>query len=626
MFFRNQNKLDRRFVRRAVAVSLFLYLLALSSVNASAQSSLPPLLAVTPSTLAILVGESAPLSVINQTGNPLADAEWSVSSSIAEIIHEDNRTELLAKEPGRLVVTASTGSHSATASVTILAVLNHTEATVQWSVLPIPGFQTLIALPAMPAQGSDVGYYSIEGNGADNALVRAFNDSGQQLWMRRLSSTATPLTFQHVLPPSGDLYLNQQVVNDHAYFIIGAKSAFAGVNPTDLNKLGLPPDGQAILLHLEGDFSGGVQLLERGRFRDSLLSIAPDGHEAWRYKSQGRLSQSWTSNSSNSVGIVETLSNPPSAALLILNANTGQVSFKIDFPQSSSTINGFRCTDARRNVFTSLRPSNAGSVFTSTDDDIYVQVETHVESQNLEKCKDTQWSFDDKIALLRVATDGQAEWNTFQHIHADGEGQFHVQTRLAAGETIPDGFGGVLAAWTTLYPDVTKDRPFHSEAHISRIDSHNQRDFTLPLVFWTSGITSYFADCMVLGEGNALYATNGPLLIRFDIQAGDLSWQRHPPTGSVKLQHATAGGGVLVANAGELVYFDAAGNGMPLRWTVTIPNTQDIGLVQSEPDDHTPLPPIPLRSLNLDWRNAFIAVEDGPPLGHGSLISLSAPQ
>jgi len=54
---------------------------------------------------------------------------------------------------------------------------------------------------------------------------------------------------------------------------------------------------------------------------------------------------------------------------------------------------------------------------------------------------------------------------------------------------------------------------------------------------------------MILGEGNALYATNGPILLRFDTQAGELSWARHPPTGGVKLQHSTAGGGLLVSNA-----------------------------------------------------------------------------
>jgi hypothetical protein len=88
----------------------------------------------------------------------------------------------------------------------------------------------------------------------------------------------------------------------------------------------------------------------------------------------------------------------------------------------------------------------------------------------------------------------------------------------------------------------------------------------------------------------------------------------------VKLQHATAAGGVLVNNAGELVYFNAEGNGAAIPWTVAIPNSDDIGLVQSDPIDHTPLPPLALRSLGLGWQGDFIAVEDGAPQGHGSLV------
>jgi hypothetical protein len=43
---------------------------------------------------------------------------------------------------------------------------------------------------------------------------------------------------------------------------------------------------------------------------------------------------------------------------------------------------------------------------------------------------------------------------------------------------------------------------------------------------------------------------------------------RHLPTGEVKLDHATAGGGgLLVSNAGRFVYFDTQGNGVPIAWT-----------------------------------------------------------
>jgi len=105
-------------------------------------------------------------------------------------------------------------------------------------------------------------------------------------------------------------------------------------------------------------------------------------------------------NQSGDVGIVETLTKPISAALLVLNGKTGEVRYRIPFPVSSSTINGFKCTNT--NILSNLRPSPAGSVFTSDDGNMYLQVEIHVESLVMDNCKDKQYIVDDSLALLRV--------------------------------------------------------------------------------------------------------------------------------------------------------------------------------------------------------------------------------
>ena len=140
------------------------------------------------------------------------------------------------------------------------------------------------------------------------------------------------------------------------------------------------------------------------------------------------------------------------------------------------------------------------------------------------------------------------------------------------------------------------------------------------MAYWTEGLNSPFDENMVLGEGNFLYAVNGPLLVRFDTQSGEVNWVRHPPTGKVKLDHSTAGGGVLVSNAGRLVYFDAQGNGVPFPWTVQVSNPENIGLVQTDLFDGTPLDALQLRDAQFCWAGNYIAVEDGTPYGHGALL------
>jgi len=602
-----------RYSALSITVAVLFWALCLPGIDA-AQSDISAGLLITPSTSVLLVGETSAFSAVGENGLPVTNAQWSLSTPIADLEVENGEVQVVATHTGRAILTATANNFSASATISVLSGVSLPAATIRWSLLPVPGFETLLVMPAVPNPSSNVRLYSIEWSKTSNAIVRGLTDSGQQLWMTRLSSSASPLTLNNVLPTSGEVFQNQTRISDHSLFILGEKSGFAQNNSSDPSYYKLPLDGKSILLRTCGDFAGGLLLLERGRFRDSLARVGPaDGSESWRYHSEGRLIKNWTANTNGDIGIVEILAKPISSALLILDGKTGQVRFRIPFPVSSSTINGFRCTDPQYNILKSIRPSGAGSVFTSSDGNIYTQVETHVESVDIEACKNKQYSFD-----------GETEWKTFQHIHADGSGDFAAQTRIFAGETIPDGFGGVLAAWTYFFPGAKDGEKAHSEARLTRISPTSQQDFTLPVPFWTPGITSFFDENMVLGEGNLLYATTGPFLLRFDTQAGVLSWVRHPPTGSVKLQHATSGGGVLIANAGRLVYFDSNGNGLELPWTVASPNPDDIGLVQTDLFEHAPATPLQLRAIGLTWTGDFVAVEDGAPYGRGALIQLSS--
>ena len=604
----------------AIAVALVTVLLLFANpIFAGPQSSGAPSLLVTPSTTVLLVGDSSALSAVDETGRPVSNVQWSITPSIADLHEENGDVYLLAKQAGRAVLTATANNQSATAVVSVVAGEKLTPATVRWSLQPMPGFQTLLVIQAVPTGGGPA-FYSIEWSKSENAIVRALGESGQQMWMTHLASSANLQTLKHTLPAPGQVFQNEALVSDHSMFIIGEKSGFALNNATDPSSNGLPLDGMSILLRASGEDSGGMILLERGRFRDSLVDLNPaDGSELWRYRSEGRLAKNWTANGNGDVGIVEALAKPVSSALLILNAKTGQVRFRIPFPISSSTIDGYRCIDPKRNILKSFRPSLSGSVFTSNDSNIYVQAETHVESLLVEACKNKRYSFDDTLALLRVTPEGETDWRTIQHIHADGEGSMVAQPRAFAGESIPDGFGGVLAAWTYLSPD-TSGGQIRSEARLSRIGPSGQRDFTLPMPYWTKGLNSLFDANMILGEGNFLYAINGPQLLRLDTQAGKVNWVRHPPTGEVKLDHATAGGGLLVSNAGRLVYFDAQGNGVPIPWTVAVSNPEDIGLVQTDLFEQTSIEPLQLRDVQFCWAGNFIAVEDGAPFGHGTLL------
>lgn len=577
---------------------------------------------MTPSAIVLAPGDSSQLSAIDGTGKPVSNVQWSLSEPIASVQQEDGQVFVQGRGAGKGTLTATANGHSASATVTVSADSRLAPGTVHWSLEPMPGFQTLLVVQAVPTDDAPA-FYSIEWSESENAIVRALRPSGQQMWMTRLTSSASPANLQHTLPQAGQVFEDgKMVAGDYSEVLIGAKQqVFFANNPGTPDSLNLPPEGKSILLHATGDASGGMILLERSRSGDSLVDLEPaDGSELWRYHSQGRLEKSWTANWNMDVAIVEELVHPPSSDLLVLNAYTGQVRSRIPFPESSSTVEGFRCKEAHPVLLRSIRPSRAGSLLTSSDGNIYVQVETHVESLRMEECQSKDYRFDNRLALLSVTPEGETDWKVFQRVHAEGEGDFIPQPRVFAGETIPDGFGGVLAAWTYLLPK----SQIHSEARLSRIGPSSQHDFTLPMMYWSKRLNTFFDSNMVLGEGNALYAINGPLLLRMNTESGEVSWVRHPPTGEVKLSYATAGGGVLVSNAGRLAYFNAQGDGAPLPWTVTVSNPNDIGLVQIEPVEKRPLEPLQLRDVQPCWNGNLIAVEDTKPYGHGALIYFTA--
>ena len=546
--------LDHGGVSPCQSLLLFGALLFLATCSwAESLADGPPTLLVTPSTTTLALDGLFRFSAVDGTGRPASNVGWSISAPIADLRDDNGMVLLVGRKAGRGLLTATANGQSASAPVVVIGEKQLPPATATWPLEPMAGFQSLHVRPAAPAARPE--FYSIEWKPSTHVIVRALSASGQQLWLTHLTCMASPATLQHRMPAPGQVFLNEALVNSNSMFILGQKNAFLATNSHDPSAYGLPIDGQFILVRTSSDSAGGMIYLERGRFRDSLGDLSPaDGNEAWRYRSAGRLAEEWTVNPQGTIGIVETLSNPPSSALLILDGTTGQSRFRIPFPISSSTLDGFRCTDPQRNVLKSLRPAVSGAVMSSIDGNMYVQVETHVESLLVEACTSKRYTFDDTLTLLRVSSDGEPTWKPFQHVHAEGDGDMVAQSRVFAGETIPDGFGGVLAAWTHISPDNSggKDR---NEARLSRIDPSGQRDFTLPIHYWRKDLNASFDENMVLGEGNvALYAINGPLLLRFDTQAGELSWVRQPPTGEVKLLFSTANGGVLVAKpVGNLI-------------------------------------------------------------------------
>jgi len=578
-------------------------------------------LSITPDAVVLLVGESFELNAVDGSGRPARNVRWSIDYPIADETVTDDGVRLTALRPGRALLTAELDGSSATAAVSVLSGTALPAATVRWSLSPTPGYNTLAARPGVPQSDSAPEFFSIEWSPSAGTMVRGIR-SGRQLWSTHLSVASSPRTLKPWgMPGVGTVSLAGKRVENTRQLLDGGNMASTS-NVGQARGRSLPVKGQPILVRDAGDDLGGLLLLEFGGSADSIVDLnGSDGSERWRYRSSGYLNQNFTVNFQGDIGIVETLTEPVGSALLVLNGSTGEVRYRIPFPTSSTTIKDLKCSQG--NDLINTRPSRGGSVFTNTDGNMYVQVEVHNEAADMLPCKVGEYVFDNSLSLLRVTPNGETEWTRFADIHSDANGPFQVQPRVFAGETIPDGLGGELATWTYFFPGTKEGEKPHQEARLTRLGPQGQFDYTLPIPGWNANPEALWDDDMVLGEEDTLYAINKYILVSFHIPTGEVKWVRQPPVGEIQIDWSTAGGGLLVSNQGRLSHFDKNGYGQPLPGTVDASNAEDIGFLQFDLFDHSPSAPLQLRSIEIYEFGSFLAVEDGPPLGRGTVLQLT---
>jgi len=600
--------------------SFLLSFAPMASLFARPQQAARSTLLVTPSTVVLVVGETFNLDVIDSSGRPAKNARWSIDYPIAEVTVADGGVQLTARRPGRAFLTAELDNLSASATISVVGETQLPPTTVHWSLLPTPGYNTLMARYGAPQSESDPQFFSIEWSPSAGTMIRGLQLTGEQLWSTHLSVSASPRTLKPWTRPAvGATSLAGKPIENVRQLLLLEGGAAAASSSEQARDQQLPLKGQTILVRDSGDGFGGLLLLEFGHSADSLVDLrGSDGSERWRYQSAGYLNQNYTVNFQGDIGIVETVSNPPGSALLVLNGKTGDLRYRIPFPASSTTIHNFKCSLG--NDMVNIRASRAGSVFTNTDGNMYVQVEVHKETTNALPCKVGEYIFDNYLDLLRVTPNGEAEWTRFAEVHSDANGPFQAQPRLFAGESIPDGLEGVLAAWNYFFPGTKNGEEPHLEARLTRLGPAGQADYTLPMPGWSLDPTALWDENMVLGDEHTLYAINRHVLISFHVPTGELKWARQPPTGEIALDWATAGGGVLVSSQGRLGHFDHDGNGKALPWTIEASNPDDIGLVQFDLFDHTSSAPLQVRIIQPNLAGGFLAVEDSPPAGQGTLF------
>jgi hypothetical protein len=164
-------------------------------------------------------------------------------------------------------------------------------------------------------------------------------------------------------------------------------------------------------------------------------------------------------------------------------------------------------------------------------------------------------SFFDTLSLMKIAPNGSSSVQTL--FTSTTSCIFPVQL-------IPDGQGGVLAAWVS---SLAGSHGTPGPVNVTHVTAGGTTGYQLPLTFQ---FTFPQQVTMVLGENGNGFATEGAKIVSFDLTSGQVQWSYSGPSLSII---ASAAGNSLIAKTTDqnaidtVLRFDSSGTATPDTWT-----------------------------------------------------------
>ncbi len=475
----------------------------------------PTSLQVTPANVNIVVGEMQEFTAVDEQGRPRSDATWAVSDTSIAAFSTDTPSLLTASSVGQVTVTATVGSATAQTQVNVLGGTSLSPGTIRWSAPPVPGSVLTQIAQAVPTSGNTPDLYSAEIISGGNILIRAFTGHGRHLWQ----ANAGPALSRPAIP-----------------------DAFGGV--LIVSEFGSSPSRTSTI----ADFD------------------AVTGSQLWIYSPSPNFAQPLAVRHDGTIFVLETTPVVPtpsetqcpvhivgdcsqSAFLVALDPISGTPTLRLPLP--SGTLQDFDC---HGNLFSSdTRPPISRNIAIDSDGtaSIELEVDTFVENFG---CSDPNPDpvnnprqlqsapFTSSLYLFQVKPDGSTAVTLIHSFSGDNFlAPLPNQGRSEPQQVIPDGAGGVLAAWTdySVQPRL---------AHVTRIGPSGRSDYAFPSV--EAGAFGH----MVLGDNGVAYLTDSVLIQAFDINSGQIlwTWQAPDPNNDVVNIIASSAGGGLVAKFTDL--------------------------------------------------------------------------
>ena len=145
---------------------------------------------ITPEKTTMLIGESRPFRMVDQSGHSQHKVTWTLSDADAFQSAEGDEIRLTPKRAGDFRLTARTDFATAEATVKVMEGESLPVGTVKWSAGKMKGCKTTKIIPAVPSpNGPDIFEQS---SCEDGDYVAAYAASGVLLWRRKITDNGAP--------------------------------------------------------------------------------------------------------------------------------------------------------------------------------------------------------------------------------------------------------------------------------------------------------------------------------------------------------------------------------------------------------------------------------------------------
>ncbi len=521
---------------------------------------------------------------MDNLGRIIPATGWEVSDGSVVEITSGGTPTLSALAGGQVTITGRWRELSAQAQVTVLEGAELPRGTVRWAVTPLPDREIRNIVQALPTGRGTPDLYSVERTVAGENVVRAFTSDGRQQWLSFIG--ASPLQSQAPL----------------------AVSALAAATTVSETIRGVAPSNSGgLLLSVFRVTFGDRILIENG-----LAMVDPETRgELWRFMTSNTLNARWALHPDGTIYVVESERSGANPRLMAFDGATGLVKFSQPLPLSSQLTISAGCVGQVEQ--TTFSPPQFGSPMVAPDGLVHLPVEVRDRVAFSRTCDGVTTSSSGyrlDLRLMQVSPDGSAAFSSLHFEEFLGTAPSPlVAPRAFPGELVPDGEGGILAAFAYARSDTT----IVNEARVAHWTPNGVNEYPLPFV----GLSGFggerglgTTEALVVGENGTAYATNLNKAVAFDMATGAVRWSWEPSDGFIEHVAAAAEGGLVMRNVVDfttrIVRLDAGGQASYDAWTLQT----GLGFDRF------------LDSIAPAWADAWLAVEFNSAFPNGALVSL----